>query len=137
VIRHHGRLFVAVGGIEPQFREELRTNWAGPVRAQAPGPRALAGVRNRLAAIFRTRTRDEWAQLPEATGACVSPVLSLAKLRSHPHNPRRENLVTRDGVVQPEVPPRFSRTPGGIQKDGEPGERRRGRWLAERGPAAS
>jgi alpha-methylacyl-CoA racemase len=130
--------FVAVGAIEPQFWEELRVR-IGPDLPDANERQDRAGwpaLRDRLAAIFRTRTRDEWARLLEGTDACVSPVLSLAELQSHPHNARRENLVTRDGVVQPAVAPRFSRTPGAIQEDVESGEGRRGRWLARRRPTA-
>jgi alpha-methylacyl-CoA racemase len=131
--------FVAVGAIEPQFWEELRARIDADL-PDAQQRQARAGwpmLRNRLAVIFRTRTRDEWAALLEGTDACVSPVLPLAELQSHPHNARRENLVTRDGVVQPAVAPRFSRTPGAIQADAESGERRRERWLAARRPTAA
>ncbi|HEX2374346.1 MAG TPA: CoA transferase, partial [Actinomycetota bacterium] len=68
-------------------------------------------LRERLAAVFRTRTRDEWCALLEGTDACVAPVLSLLEAPSHPHNQVRGTFVDVGGVPQPAPAPRFSRTP--------------------------
>lgn len=66
-------------------------------------------LRERLSAIFRTRTRDEWAALFEGTDACVSPVLSVAEAPSHPHN-RAHGTFTDEQRPYPSPTPRFSAT---------------------------
>ena len=73
-------------------------------------------MHERLSAAFRTRTRDEWCQLADGREACVTPVLSMAEAPNHPHLRARETLVEYEGVVQPAPAPRFSRTPGAIQR---------------------
>jgi alpha-methylacyl-CoA racemase len=70
-----------------------------------------APTQERLAAIFRTRTRDEWVQLFEGSDACVTPVLSLREAPRHAHHVERETFIDVGGVVQPAPAPRFSRTP--------------------------
>lgn len=69
-----------------------------------------------LAAAFRTRTRDEWAERLGGSDACATPVLSLAEAPEHPHNRARQTFVDVDGVRQPGPAPRFSRTPGAIRR---------------------
>ena len=44
------------------------------------------------------------------------PVLSMSEAAAHPHNRHRATLVEVDGVTQPAPAPRFSRTPGAIQR---------------------
>ena len=51
----------------------------------------------------------------EGTDVCYAPVLDMDEAASHPHNLARETLVERDGVTQPNVAPRFSRTQSEIQ----------------------
>ena len=63
-----------------------------------------------MAAVFRTRTRDEWCRLLEGTDACVAPVLSLLEAPTHPHNQARATFVDVGGTLQPAPAPRFSRT---------------------------
>ncbi|WP_322062693.1 CaiB/BaiF CoA-transferase family protein [Paraburkholderia sp. J63] len=80
-------------------------------------------VHERFAAIFRTRTRDEWCALAEGREVCFAPVLSMTEAPAHPHLRARGTFVERDGVVQPAPAPRFSRTPGAIQRSpAQPGE---------------
>ncbi|MDN7907446.1 CaiB/BaiF CoA-transferase family protein [Burkholderia diffusa] len=77
----------------------------------------------KFAAIFRTRTRDEWCALAEGREVCIAPVMSLTEAPTHPHLRARQTFVERDGVVQPAPAPRFSRTPGAIQSSpARPGE---------------
>jgi alpha-methylacyl-CoA racemase len=103
---------VAVGPLEPRFwgllLDRLGLDPAGlPDRMD---PAAWPALRERLAAVFRTRTRDEWTALLEGTDACVAPVLSLAEAPAHPHNRERGAFVEVGGVTQPAPAPRFSRT---------------------------
>lgn len=73
-------------------------------------------MKDRVAALFRTKTRDEWCKIMEGSDICFAPVLSMAEAPNHPHNRLRGTFVERDGVVQPAPAPRFSRTPGAIQR---------------------
>ena len=106
---------VAVGAIEPQFHAELvrLTGLDFPAEANHLDPAVWPGTKERLAEIFKTRTRDEWCTLLEGSDACFAPVLSLGEAPSHEHSRRRQAFVELDGVVQPAPAPRFSRTPAG------------------------
>jgi alpha-methylacyl-CoA racemase len=74
-------------------------------------------MKERLAAIFRTKTRDEWTAVFEGTDACVSPILSMTEAPKHPYNTARNVYVTDDaGIVQPAPAPRFSRTTVGLSR---------------------
>jgi alpha-methylacyl-CoA racemase len=72
-------------------------------------------LKERMAAIFRTKTRDEWCAIMENTDVCFAPVLSMSEAPHHPHNVARGTFTEVKGVVQPAPAPRFSRTPGAIQ----------------------
>jgi alpha-methylacyl-CoA racemase len=67
-------------------------------------------VRQKLQAVFETRTRDEWLELLEGTDTCCTPILDMSDVTSHPHNIARETFVSVDGITQPAPAPRFSRT---------------------------
>jgi alpha-methylacyl-CoA racemase len=104
---------LAVGALEPRFYAELLER-VGLAADDLPPQLDRAGwprLRERLAARFRTRTRDEWCRLLEGTDACVAPVLSLTEAPAHPHNRARATFVEVGGVTQPAPAPRFSRTP--------------------------
>jgi alpha-methylacyl-CoA racemase len=105
--------FVAIGAIEPQFYGELcrRLGISDPdfdgQNERANWPR----LREKLAAVIRTRTRDDWCRLLEGEDACFAPVLSMAEAPRHPHNAERGTFVFIDGTLQPAPAPRFSVTP--------------------------
>jgi alpha-methylacyl-CoA racemase len=104
---------LAVGALEPRFWAELLER-VGLAAGDLPAQLDRDGwpvARERLAAMFRTRTRDEWCALLEGTDACVAPVLSLLEAPAHPHNRARATFVEVAGTVQPAPAPRFSRTP--------------------------
>ena len=104
--------FISFGPLEPPFYARFLA-LAGaaddPVLANQFGPRAERA--ERLVALFRSRTRDEWCALLEGTDACFAPVLSFDEAPAHPHNQARRAFVEVDGVVQPAPAPRFSATP--------------------------
>jgi alpha-methylacyl-CoA racemase len=108
---------LSVGAIEPQFFAELchkvglEPAWAAAQNDRSRWPE----LREALATVFRTRTRDEWASLLQDTDSCVAPVLSLGEAEHHMHNAAREAFVTIGGVQQPAPAPRFSRTPSQAQ----------------------
>jgi alpha-methylacyl-CoA racemase len=104
---------LAVGALEPRFYAELLER-VGLAADDLPPQLDRDGwplLRERLGAVFRTRTRDEWRALLEGTDACVAPVLSLLEAPTHPHNQARQAFVDVGGTLQPAPAPRFSRTP--------------------------
>jgi alpha-methylacyl-CoA racemase len=105
--------FVAVGALEPQFFLALLAGLgidpsSMPFQYDRDGWPAL---RERLAAAFRTRPRDEWEQVFSGLDACVAPVLTMGEAPQHPHNQARGTFVAVGGVMQPSPAPRFDRTP--------------------------
>lgn len=110
--------WVSIGSIEPQFYALLleKTGLSNDPSFQAQMDRtAWPSLSEKLAAVIATKTRDEWCALMEGTDVCFAPVLSLAEAPEHAHNKARETFVTVDGVVQPNVAPRFSRTGSKVQ----------------------
>lgn len=109
---------IALGSNEPQFYRntlELLDLAAENLPAQEDRSQWPA-LRERFAAIFKTRTRDEWRAIIEGKEVCFAPVLSMGEAPEHPHLKARNTFVEFDGVVQPAPAPRFSRTPPGIQR---------------------
>jgi alpha-methylacyl-CoA racemase len=103
---------LAVGAIEPRFYAAL-LDGLGLDPASLPHQMDRAAwpeMKERLAAAFRLKTRDEWVAQFAGTEACVAPVLSPLEARAHPHNVARGTFVDVAGAVQPGPAPRFSRT---------------------------
>jgi alpha-methylacyl-CoA racemase len=107
--------YMAVGAIEPQFYAALSKGAAldPDVFGRQMDAKRWPALKEKLAEIFKAKTRDEWAAIFEGTDACVTPVLSLDEAANHPHNVSR-GVYTKDPVLQPAPAPRFSRTPGEI-----------------------
>ncbi|WP_257890453.1 CaiB/BaiF CoA-transferase family protein [Rhodococcus sp. USK10] len=108
--------FVTIASAEPQFYALLRSclGLTEPLWDAQHDEEQWAVQEQRLADIFRTRTRDEWCSILEGTDVCFAPVLSLADAPRHPHNVARETFVSVGDVIQPAPAPRLSRTPGAI-----------------------
>jgi alpha-methylacyl-CoA racemase len=109
---------ISVGSIESKFYEELLErsglkNEELPRQNERP---AWPKMKERLTALFLTRTRDEWCKIMEGTDICFAPVLNMEEAPQHPHNKLRETFVVQGGVTQPAPAPRFSRTPSAIQR---------------------
>jgi alpha-methylacyl-CoA racemase len=109
--------YISLGSIEPQFcREMLQIiGLADDVDAGGPLPEqgdrvSWPSMKRRVAAVIKTKTRDEWCALLEGTDACFAPVLDPAEAERHPHNRARGTFTEVGGVVQPAPAPRFSRT---------------------------
>lgn len=109
--------YISVGSLEPQFyalllekcgisdesfKEQLdQANW--PIKKE------------KMEAIFKSKTREEWCSIMEGSDVCFAPVLNLSEAPDHPHNKARNTFQDFDGVTQPAPAPRFSRTQGQIQ----------------------
>ncbi|MGD9997177.1 MAG: CaiB/BaiF CoA transferase family protein [Ilumatobacteraceae bacterium] len=105
--------YVSIGSIEPQFYAELLrlTGLEGDEEfARQMDKSQWPHLKERIADLFRSKTRDEWCALMEHTDVCFAPVLTLAEAAQHPHNVARETFVEVGGIRQPAPAPRFSRT---------------------------
>ena len=117
--------YVSIGSIEPKFYAELlkRSGLEGQEMPRQMDRKAWPDLKEKFAALFKTKTRDEWCKIMEGSDICFAPVLSMAEAPSHPHNIKRGTFVEVEGVVQPGPAPRFSRTPSKIQRPpAKPGE---------------
>jgi alpha-methylacyl-CoA racemase len=123
---------MAVGALEPQFYARFTELLFAPegVPADLPGQQDRARwpqLRERFAARFASRTRDEWTKIFDGTDACVAPVLTMSEAPGHPHLATRGTFTELDGMVQPAPAPRFSGAagptaalrPGQIARPGE------------------
>ena len=106
--------WISIGSIEPQFYALLldRAGLKDDAGFLAQHDRAGWGaLKDRLTALFLTKTLDEWCALMEDSDTCFAPVLSLREAPQHPHNVARGTFVQDGGMIQPAPAPRFSATP--------------------------
>lgn len=113
----------AVGALEPKFFRRVCELLGAPELAEIQYDLGRQEeLRRRLAAIFATRTRDEWTDLLLLEDTCVTPVNDLAEAFTDP------NLEARSAVVD------------AVRSDGAPARVVRAvPWLSEaggHGPAA-
>jgi len=105
-----GRYVMACCLEPPFYAQMLRGLDLDPATLPAQDDRSRwPELRARIGAVFRTRTRDEWAALFERTDACVTPVLDMGEAIAHPQNKERGVFVGADHL--PTAAPRFSATP--------------------------
>jgi alpha-methylacyl-CoA racemase len=117
--------YVAIGSIEPQFYALLLklTGLAGEDLPSQFDRQRWPEMRTKLAAIFKSKTRDEWCTIMEGTDVCFAPVLTLHEAPRSPHALAREAFREVAGVVQPAPAPRFSRTTPQLERPpAHPGE---------------
>jgi alpha-methylacyl-CoA racemase len=111
---------LAVAPIEPQFYaaflrkmglEGRRWERAGyPAHDSAVVEQDWPHLKLELAALFKTKTRDDWCAWFAGTDVCVTPVLTLSEAAEHPHNRARDAFIDVAGLPQNAPAPRFSRT---------------------------
>jgi len=119
-------LYVSIGSIEVRFYAELLER-LGLDKENLPAQHDRAGwpaLREKFAAAFRTRTRDEWVRHFEGSDACFAPVLTFGEAKRDPHNVARGSFVTVGGIAQPGPAPKYSRTRPEVRR--EPPERGEG-----------
>lgn len=105
--------WISIGSLEPQFYALLLEKTGlqnDPAFAAQMDASQWPALKDRLAGLFRTRTRDAWCEVLEMTDVCFAPVLSMAEAPHHPHNAARGTLVEAEGVMQPAPSPRYSAT---------------------------
>ncbi|MEC9000694.1 MAG: CaiB/BaiF CoA-transferase family protein [Actinomycetota bacterium] len=110
--------WISIGSIEPQFYAEL-------VEKLGLDPDDFADqhersrwpeLKEKVAAMVATKTRDEWDAVLEGSDVCYAPVLTVSEAKEHPHHVARGTFVESGGIVQPGPAPRLSRTPGQIRR---------------------
>ncbi len=105
--------YISIGSIEPQFYALLleRSGFGeGEELPRAMDQSQWPVLKEKMVAMFKTRTRAEWCEIMEGTDICFAPVLSMDEAPDHPHMRHRETFVEVAGVTQPAPAPRFSRT---------------------------
>ncbi|WP_033073394.1 CaiB/BaiF CoA transferase family protein [Sphingopyxis sp. MWB1] len=105
--------YISIGSIEPQFYALLREKTGldkDPDFDVQLDPARWPHLKQKLAALFATKTRDKWCEIMEMTDICFAPILSLEEAPEHPHNIARGTFVTIGGAVQPAPAPRYSAT---------------------------
>lgn len=111
---------ICIGSIEPQFYQ-LLLDTVGLTQDDL-GPQndkdAWSANKDKLAAVFKTKTRDEWTEIMGHTDICFAPVLRMSEAPKHPHNATRGSFIDIAGVPQPGPAPKFSRT--NVQTISEP-----------------
>ena len=108
--------FVSVAPTEPKFFAILMGELGlDPANLDQADQAGWIASQERLAAIFKTKTRAEWNDLLADKDTCLAPVLSMSEAPQHPHNIARGNFAEVEGVVQPAPAPKFSRSPSKIQ----------------------
>jgi crotonobetainyl-CoA:carnitine CoA-transferase CaiB-like acyl-CoA transferase len=112
--------WVSLGALEPKFWH----NWCDGVGRpdlkdkQFEHPSSEAG--KKVAAVFRRRTRDEWAAFASDHDCCLEPVLDLEEALTHEQTIARQMVIEMDQpgmgpVRQAGFPIRLSRTPARIE----------------------
>jgi alpha-methylacyl-CoA racemase len=105
----------AVGAIEPKFYAQfLAALGIGDVPpATQLDPAGWPALRDRIAAVFRSKPRAHWSAVFADIDGCGTPVLDLDELADDPHLRARDTIVAADdGSVTAAPAPRLSRTPG-------------------------
>ncbi len=109
--------YISIGSLEPQFYA-LLVEKAGLDTKEFGSQLDFskwAINKEKIEAIFKTKTRDEWCAIMEGTDVCFAPVLDFIEAQQHPHNVERNTYIELDGIAQPAPTPRFSRTVSEVQ----------------------
>lgn len=104
---------ICIGSNEPQFYQ-LMLKTVGLDAETLPDQSDREHwpmMRDKLQAIFKTKTRTEWTEVMQDIDVCFAPVLRMGEALKHPQNVHRGSFVELDGVPQPGPAPRFARTP--------------------------
>jgi len=111
--------YISLGSIEPQFYAALLEKLgddAKHFKNQFDAPNWPV-MKEKLAAIIKRKTRDEWDEVFAGANVCYAPVLSMGEVRHHPHHQARGSFLDDGEVWEPAPAPRFSRTPGEIRRN--------------------
>src|SRR6185312_2314050 len=104
--------YISIASIEAKFHAELLQRLEiNPATTPPQWDRSKwPDAKDRLTALFKTRTRDSWCHILEGTDVCFAPVLSMDEAHEHPHNVARGAFIDVGGMRQPAPAPRFQGT---------------------------
>lgn len=104
--------FVSIGSIEPQFYALLieKAGLDPEQFKQQHNAKKWPELKEQLAGVIKSRTRDQWCEIMEGTDVCFAPVLDYTEASQHPHNKARGTYITVNEIEQPAPAPRFSRS---------------------------
>jgi alpha-methylacyl-CoA racemase len=104
--------YISIASIEAKFHAELLQRLEiDPATMPPQTDRSKwPDVKDRLTALFKTRSRDSWCRVLEGTDVCFAPVLSMDEAHEHPHNTARAAFIDIGGQRQPAPAPRFGTT---------------------------
>jgi alpha-methylacyl-CoA racemase len=105
--------YISIGSIEPQFYAELMELSGLGKDADFPPQMTTdqwPAMKERVAEVFKTKSRAQWCEIMEHSDVCFAPVLSMEEATEHPHNVERGTFVEYHGLTQAAPAPRFSRT---------------------------
>ncbi|XP_033229444.1 alpha-methylacyl-CoA racemase [Belonocnema kinseyi] len=103
--------YMSVGAIEPQFYAILLKKLCLNEES-FPHFYNFEESKEKFSKIFKEKTQKEWCEIFDGSDACVTPVLTLDNVKSHPHNSARGTFSVSDEVLIPKTAPGLSRTPG-------------------------
>jgi alpha-methylacyl-CoA racemase len=112
--------YVSLAAYEPKFYANF-LRLVGPLGFDDLDPAAQMdmaqwpALKERLAGLFRTKSRADWVAFFAGTEVCFAPVLPMSEARTHPHNVEREMFVDVGGASHPAPAPRFSRSATSVQ----------------------
>jgi alpha-methylacyl-CoA racemase len=109
--------YISLGSIEPQFYAALLHKLGDDARhfENQFDMENWPAMKERMTAIIKGKTRDEWDEVFAGADVCYAPVLSMSEVRHHPHHQARGTFIDDGEVWQPAPAPRFSRTQGEIR----------------------
>src|SRR5262249_11165064 len=103
--------YVSIASYEPKFYANL-VALIGPLgfddleQSTQMDTAQWPAWKERFAAMFRTRTREEWVTFFAGHEVCFAPVLSMSEARAHPHNRARRTFTEVAGAPHPSPAPR-------------------------------
>lgn len=108
--------YVSIGSLEPQFYAELMrlAELDEETFGDQNNPAKWPLMKERIAEVFKAKTRSEWCEIMEHTDVCFAPVLSMEEATRHPHNVARNTFIDNAGMTQAGPAPRFSRTEASV-----------------------
>jgi len=114
--------YISIGALEPEFYRLLVELTGVDVKEFSThlDPKHWPALRDKLAAVIKQKTREEWREIMEGTDACFAPVLSMGEAPQHPHNQARGSFIDVAGVTQAAPAPRFSRSKPQVPKSASP-----------------
>ena len=89
--------YMAVGALEGKFWKTCCALLGQPAWSERQWD---AGLRSEVAALFATRTRDDWAKLFAAVDCCVTPVLTPEEAMDDAQITARGMVLRDDGLTQ-------------------------------------